>query len=708
MNLFKWEKECKSYFDRFFSKRSIDIICLPQHKDSFMKTLEEWCRDTKKSNEKGALIIQNIDLLKQMKFLRIQKSKLIKWEKPATYLVYNSTENVILYLQLAKDINDKENIKEEIKRCRSNIHLLINLYQNELKNSGVTIVGIVITNSETKNLKLNCDLCSIFVVSMKVFKNLNSCKSWWKKSIGWLKVENVDQDQKTECFLSFCSKVLGLMACTKFTYLPNFTKELVSQISQACLFLTPQQVDLIYYSKNRTIVNGDFGTGKSIVLQKRLENLVKKIPSDEIIYYINYDGKSNVLVDVKNFVERTCANNSNKIKFRNNTDRKKLSGLLQLIINEVDKKMNSVHVFVDEYNGEDFTGKEIKRLKENLYEKCFKHSIMFIAIQPIHTTKTKTKLEKDFSFNNKIFDQKILFREVEDVFEIRELNRVMRNTVQINTIAKSTQKYFESHGNSYLCFKKSVKKATIYTQIVNKNQLIKANDIAFKDYTYFQSEIGHQINSKIPKLVLINQFENFFDSIISCAAVLDLLKIEKYRTVVIHFKLFPPTVLTEALECISVPVLDDVKTFMGGKGNLTLIANFQYVRGMEFENVIVALDSGDFSLRHYIPEAIARCTTNLCLMLLDHPKKIRKERTVLGIVKELEHRSPAVIEKLIIEKCKTCGKDSNFYCFNSDIKHKRLGINKLSEKFKKMKEFFNSSQSDEQDRATIIDVSKQT
>ena len=208
--------------------------------------------------------------------------------------------------------------------------------------------------------------------------------------------------------------------------------------------------------------------------------------------------------------------------------------------------------------------------------------------------------------------------------------------------------------------------------------------------------------------MLINQFENFFDNIISCAAVLDLLNIEKYRTAIIHFKLFPPAVLTKALECISVPVLDDVKTFMGGKGNLTLITNFQYVRGMEFENVIVALDSGDFSLRHYIPEAITRCTTNLCLMLLDHPKKIRKERTVLGIVKELEHPCPAVIEKLIIEKCKTCGKDSNFYCFNSDIKHKRLGINKLSEKFKKMEESFNSSQSDEQDRATSIDVSKQT
>ena len=110
------------------------------------------------------------------------------------------------------------------------------------------------------------------------------------------------------------------MACTKFTYLPNFTKELASQINQACLFLTPEQVELIYYSKNRTILNGDFGTGKSIVLQKKLENLAKVIPEDEIIYYINYDGKSNVLVDVKNFVERTCSNNSNKIQFRNNAD----------------------------------------------------------------------------------------------------------------------------------------------------------------------------------------------------------------------------------------------------------------------------------------------------------------------------------------------------------------------------------------------------
>ena len=94
-------------------------------------------------------------------------------------------------------------------------------------------------------------------------------------------------------------------------------------------------------------------------------------------------------------------------------------------------------------------------------------------------------------------------------------------------------------------------------------------------------------------------------------------------------------------------------------------------------------------------------------MLLEYSKKKKEIRTVVDIIKQLEDHTPAVIEKLIIETCNTCGKDSNLYCFDSGINPKRLGINKSSQKFKKMEESFNSSQSDEQDRAISIDVSKQ-
>ena len=75
MNLARWKQECKNYFHRFFSKRVNDVICLPQHGDGLIRTLEEWCCDNKKSNKKGALIIKNIDLSKKRSFLESKIGK---------------------------------------------------------------------------------------------------------------------------------------------------------------------------------------------------------------------------------------------------------------------------------------------------------------------------------------------------------------------------------------------------------------------------------------------------------------------------------------------------------------------------------------------------------------------------------------------------------------------------------------------------------
>ena len=781
MNLARWKQECKNYFYRFFSKRVNDVISLPQHGDGLIRTLEEWCYDTKESNKKGALIIKNIDLSRQMKFLGIQNREVMNWEKPASYLAYNCTENVILYLHLAKDISSKENLNKEMRRCRLDIHLLINLYRDELENSGVTIVGIVISNSETQNLKLNCDMCSIFVTSKKVFEDLDSCKIWWNEISEWLKVDDLDQTKAENGFLAFCSKILGLMACTNCSYLPNFTKNFASQIKQACIFLTPEQIDVTYYSKNYTILKGDFGTGKSIVLQKKLENLAKVIPEDEIIYYINYDGKSNVYITIKNLVEKTFPNTFDKVQIRKNVGGQKLSGLFKSINREVDKRINSVHLFIDEYNGEDLTVKEVKMLKDNLDEKHFRHSIIFIAAQPVHRTQT-------FQYSGKKETSEVnLFSKVEGIFEIRQLTQVMRNTVQINTIMKIVQNYVKDKKNEFihqprvtptttpteetsqdkqnlhtkvkayqpcarqtnnptettsqdkpklhkqrkrfcknsLLFKKinvkaignSIKKKL--TQPLDVEQTNKStpnlidNDVdqphklldeveaifdktlddlkITSSYAYCQSEIGHQIKSQNPKLIFPHQFESFFENVISYAAVLDSLKIQKRKTVIIHFEQSPPTILTIALKNLSLPVLDNVEKFISSRDHPTLITNFQYVRGMEFENVIVVVDPDEYYLKHYIPEAITRCTTNLYLMLLEDKKKKKKEETVKGIVEQLEQYDPPVIEKLIIENCKECDKDSNFYCYSSDVYPRRLGLNKSSQQFKKMEEFFDST-----------------
>ena len=778
MNLASWEHECNSYFERFFSERLNDAICLPQHGDTVIRTLEKWCCDNKTNHKKGALIIQNIDLSRQISYLGIEKEELINMEKASSYLVYNCTENVILYLQLVKDLNTKKNIDKEIKHCRSNIHLLINLFRNELESSGVTIVGIILSNSEICSLKLRCDECSILVASMKTFENFDLCKSWWNEHSGWLKVDELDQNQKDKCFLSFCSKMLGLMACTNCTYLPNFTKRLASQIIQACILLTPEQVEVIYYSSNRTILKGDFGTGKSIVLQKKLENLAKTISADEIIYYISYDEKSNVFLGVKHFVDKTCPNNSDKIQIRKNTGRQKLSGLFLSIFNEVDERINSVHVFIDEYSGEDLTAVEVKMIKENLNEKHFRRSVIFIAVQPIEKQRTHT-----FQYSGKTQTSDInLFNKLEEIFEIRELTRVMRNTVQINKLAKTAQKYLENKQNEFIHYQPRARKISnpaqrtnIETPKIRKKNFLKKlfgkylnfrekdivreiapenrtrknliqeteaeqlttsptnlviNDLdqAHKlvdnmevnldenvgelkiasSYAFCESKIGHHIKSQNPKLFLPHQFENFFDNMVSYAAVLDSLEIQKHRTVIIHFEQSSPIILTKALQMLSVPVLDNVEAFMSSKDHPTLITNFQYIRGMEFENVVVVVDPDEYYLKQYFPEAITRCTSNLCLMLLEDKKKKRKEETVKGIVERLEQCDPIVVEKLIIEKCKKCDKYSNFYCYDNDVKPKRLGINESSQQLKKFEEVFDLTWSLEEDATSNIADSKRT
>ena len=143
-----------------------------------------------------------------------------------------------------------------------------------------------------------------------------------------------------------------------------------------------------------------------------------------------------------------------------------------------------------------------------------------------------------------------------------------------------------------------------------------------------ESEIGYHIESSNPKLDLPHHFKSNFKNIISYAAVLDLLDVGRQRTVIINFEQTSSSILIKALESIYLTVLNDVQEYMNRKGNITLTVNFQYVRGMEFENVIIVADPDEYILKHYFPEALARSTKNLALIMLEDKNRKKKEKTV--------------------------------------------------------------------------------
>ena len=310
VKLSEWEDESSNYFNRFFSKRVSDVICVPQKGDNVVEILKKWCEVTKKKNRRGALIVQNFNLLEHFNFLNATKyiSGMPRSEgKPhSIYLVYNHSKHVILYLWTAlADRKRNENLRKDIDMCRSDINLLVSLYQDELKSSGVKIVGLVITKSETQTFQLSCECCKIFVISRKIFDKLPIFLKWWEKFELWIDIPETNLSEvNPETYTKFIMKILSLMACTKCTYLPNFTKSTTSQIEQTCLLLNPEQMDIIYSPYNFLILKGNFGTGKSIIIQKKLENIANLLQKNEIIYFVNYNPKSNARIGFESFIRK--------------------------------------------------------------------------------------------------------------------------------------------------------------------------------------------------------------------------------------------------------------------------------------------------------------------------------------------------------------------------------------------------------------------
>ena len=819
VKLSDWKTESASYFNRFFAKRlkDNDIICIPQHgpfKDVVMRILKEWCL---MGNTQGALIVQNFDLSKHLEFLRDVRFDSMNFKneinQSSCYLAYNFNQNVILYLRGGKGNNSNENIEEQMGHCISDLLLLLNLYQDELKFKSVRIIGLVISNSETRNFQLKCELCKIFVISVRSFENSSAFHFHLEKFFRWFAIpEPIFQCEDSNVF-SFCSKMLSLMACTKCKNLPNFTSSETSQLEQACLFLNPEQMEVLYSSGNTVILKGNFGTGKTIVLQKKLEDLALKSTEKDIIYYFNYDRKSNAIIDLKNFIKCIPCKKRDNIRIKKNRDGLQMSGIFQSILKEVGQDMRSVHVFIDEYNGEDLTQKEVDCLKKNLQEKHFKDSVIFIASQPIEKERIDTfqySYEEHKSEGN-------LFSELKNDFRIEELTYVMRTTVQINTVMKLLQNYLQKKQNEFIHFQSQVSgtltgmanlnarndfpakysqarensenlftiaKSENEIQVQgndrmrpqqeamenNQNQLVDfqsvpdkiptlsniskshseaANrqksyqyptedkrrealdfksemdsgildrddlDLAFKEasklevnqdkatdelktttrYTYIsQSETGHNIESLTPKLILLDPSGSSFENIVSYSAVLIALGICERRLVIIHFEWSPPSILMKALNVTlklvntRLSVTLKVEDFMSKKNNCTLVTNFRHVRGMEFKNVVVIVDPEEYFLKHYLPEAIARCTSNLSLLMLEEKNVKEKKETLKEIVELLHQQKPSVVETWITRRCEECRTRSKFYCLKNDGHGTYLGIHTSSDKIKKMSEHFN-------------------
>ena len=231
-----------------------------------------------------------------------------------------------------------------------------------------------------------------------------------------------------------------------------------------------------------------------------------------------------------------------------------------------------------------------------------------------------------------------------------------------------------------------------YKQVHEEASPSTGNQLTETKYIFMEdSTIGHNIKTDLPRLFKPFQFEDEFDNIMSFRAVLEVLGIEKKKTVILHFEREVPSILLNTLKFISTKVEFDVEKFKKGKrSKCLLISNYNYVRGMECENIIILLDPDEYCLKHHIPECITRCTKNLAIVLLPDRQLRSEEDTVKGIIRDWENKD--VVLKYVVDLKDESQKNSR-YCSRGD--EGEIIINVNSKEYKSLKQGYKPPHSDD-------------
>ena len=172
------------------------------------------------------------------------------------------------------------------------------------------------------------------------------------------------------------------------------------------------------------------------------------------------------------------------------------------------------------------------------------------------------------------------------------------------------------------------------------------------------SEIGHSINGPLPKLVKLRKYSDPSEEIVLFAfLLLEIINIESKRICIIHFENADPLwfqLLFKDNVFPGVTVKNNVGEFLRNSGNMVLVSNYNCLTGLEFSDVLLILDADEYHLKQFIPEAMARCMSNLTILVRTKHKRNPKSDTVTDLAhhwQELNKTEKPVMEILSLKLC---------------------------------------------------------
>ena len=457
----KWKEKCEKYFNRYY--KAARIIAVPSDRGRIINAFSFLCSE----NQGRGFVFKNYDIVKHLEFLGYDKATLkaklgqTQTGKCISYVAYVEQKNVIYICE--KVLNGSN-----MSQCLNNISVIIKyfltLYNRELQKSKVNVIGLLIRENENQEL-VECRFCGLFSPSYKHFESPASFKNWLKLTETYERRWDVpNAKEKNKLFNDLAAEILCFMALQE-KCLPTHTDDKSQQFKQTYLLYTPQQMDIHFSNAKHVVIQGSYGSGKSILGLKKVELIWKRLKENEKIIYLNFDLKSKLHFLMEENLKKYVRIPSRKIKRINSIGsilespsqsifvcHNKAGVKLSLILEETVKlNLNTLetakiifHLIIEEYDGETLSVDEAAKATELVQGTGLLESNIVLLAQPL------TK-KRSFSIDKKSYEKKTcMFHNLESTFKIVKLTEVLRCTNEICSITKSTQSFVQNKDNVFV------------------------------------------------------------------------------------------------------------------------------------------------------------------------------------------------------------------------------------------------------------------
>ena len=496
-----WKTKCRNYFNRYF--KTLPVIVGPSDNDIIMKTLCFVCSGSKSRG----FVFKNYNITRHMEFLGYDKGLLVAnlgaapTSQSISYIAYIEQKNVIF---ICEEVSNGANICQSSKNIAVMVKRFLTLYNMEIQASGVKVIGLLIRGEEKQEELVECSFCQLFSLSYEDFESATAFNArwnvievyedWWNLADTGLS-DFVNPEKQHQLFEEMAAEILCFMAVQE-KGLPTLADDKSEQFKQTYFIYTPQQMEIHFSNAKHLIIQGSYGSGKSLLGLKKLELISKNLGQHEKIIYINFDPKSNLHFVMEKNVKRYAGIPQRKIKHTNgileilqvpgaliyvchNSAGEDLSTMLQETVrlnatSKIDK--TNYHLIVEEYDGETLSYAEAAKITEVVQGSDLLESNIILLAQPLMKTRSwnlgKASFEKETC----------VFNELENIFKLVRLEEVLRCSNEICRITKSSQTFVQ---NKDSVFKTSMNKVTLDQQHLSKdnNKLIVSPSVPESSYT---------------------------------------------------------------------------------------------------------------------------------------------------------------------------------------------------------------------------------